>query len=391
MTAFKRNKLVYFYIYFIIQVIFIYVNVYLPVYFFNVLKVNRFELAFIQIFAYLPLFIRPFVAVYIDKKNPTLKPLIIICSIGSLVSFLFFIFSLNNLVIFGVFLGINFACASIIKVAVDKIIVEISPDEKQKDRNALYMQLGGISGAILPNILFIIIFTDLHSLSTWNLFFLIGVLTVFPVIFITLSLNFQPKSLKDVQNLTEKESRKKSIILMSIILFLFYSERIFEYPAEPWILNKYGEEYFTLLAIFVAILIIINALGLVLAGFFSHKFDRINILIISSFGYGILLIIAPFTDMITFFILFGIMQIFSAFIVINLIALMIKYSQNKVTRYQIMAAFAILSMVIFVPLGTFLSALIATEILIIFAGVLKLVSIIPILFLRDKSETDCAS
>jgi len=84
------------------------------------------------------------------------------------------------------------------------------------------------------------------------------------------------------------------------------------------------------------------------------------------------------------------MQIFSAFIVINLIALMIKYSQNKVTRYQIMAAFAILSMVIFLPLGTFLSALIATEILIVIAGVFKLVSIIPILFLRDKKETDCA-
>jgi len=276
------------------------------------------------------------------------------------------------------------------KVAVDKIIVEISPDEKQKDRNALYMQLGGISGALFPNILFIIIFTDLYSLSTWNLFFLIGILAVFPVIFITLSLNFQPKPLKKVENLTEKESQKKPIILMTIILFLFYSEKIFEYPAEPFILNKYGEEYFTLLAIFVAILIIINALGLVLAGFISHKFDRINILIISSFGYGILLIIAPFTDMITFFILFGIMQIFSSFIVINLIALMIKFSQNKVTRYQVMAAFTILSIVIFLPLGTFLSALIATEILIMIAGVLKLVSIIPILLLRDKNEKQVA-
>lgn len=390
MTIYKRNYFAYFYIYFIIQVIFIYVNVYLPVYFFNVLKVNRFELAFIQIFAYLPLFIRPFVAVYIDKKNPELKPLIIICSIGSLISFLFFIFSLKNLVIFGVFLGFNFACASIMKVAVDKIIVEISPDEKQKDRNALFMQLGGISGALFPNILFIIIFTDLHSLSTWNLFFLIGIFSVVPVIFVSFLLKIQSESINSIKDIDEVHVSKKKIILLGIILFLFYSERIYEYPAEPWILNKYGEEYFTLLAIFVAILIIINALGLVLAGTFSHKFDRINILIISSFGYGILLIIAPFTDMITFFILFGIMQIFSAFIVINLVALMIKFSENRVTRYQIMAAFAILSIVIFLPLGTFLSALIATEILIVFAGVLKLASIIPILLLRDKSEKNFA-
>ncbi|GAH22111.1 unnamed protein product, partial [marine sediment metagenome] len=71
---------------------------------------------------------------------------------------------------------------------------------------------------------------------------------------------------KKVNTFTESEIDKKKIILLGIILFLFYSERIMEYPVEPWILNKVGEEYFSLLAIFVAIIIIINALGVVLAG-----------------------------------------------------------------------------------------------------------------------------
>ena len=386
MPVYKRNYLAYFYTYFIIQVIFIYVNVYLPVYFFNVLKVNRIELAFVQIFAYLALFIRPFIAIYFDKKTPTIKPLIIACSIGTLISFIFFIFCLNLLVIFGIFLGINFACASIIRVAIDKMIIDFSPDERSKDRNALYMQLGGISGALFPNIIFIIIFTDLHSLPTWNQFFLIGIFSVFPVIFISFLLKFKTESFEKVDSLTEKEIKKKNIILLGIILFLFYSERIYEYPVEPWILNKFGEQYFSILAIFVAIIIVLNALGVILAGIFSNKFDRIKILIISSLAYGILLIIAPFTDMITFFILFGIMQLFSAFIVVNLISLMIKYSQNKVVYYQIMATFAIFSVVIFVPLGTYLSALIATELLIVFAGVLKIVSIIPIFLLIDKNK-----
>ncbi len=386
MPVYKRNYLAYFYTYFIIQVIFIYVNVYLPVYFFNVLKVNRIELAFVQIFAYLALFIRPFIAIYFDKKTQIIKPLIIVCSIGTLFSFILFIFSLNLLVIFGIFLGINFTCASVIRVAIDKMIVDFSPDEKSKDRNALYMQLGGISGALFPNIIFIIIFTDLHSLPTWNQFFLIGIFSVFPVIFISFLLKFKTEPFKNVNELNEKEIKKKSIILLGIILFLFYSERIYEYPVEPWILNKFGEQYFSILAIFVAIIIVLNALGVILAGIFSNKFDRIKILIISSLAYGILLIIAPFTDMITFFILFGIMQLFSGFIVVNLISLMIKYSQNKVVYYQIMATFAILSVVIFVPLGTYLSALIATELLIVFAGVLKIVSIIPIFLLIDKNK-----
>ena len=343
----KRNYFAYFYIYFIIQVIFIYLNVYLPIYFFNILNINRIELAFVQIFAYLTLFIRPFIAIYFDKKNPSIKPLFIVCSIGTLISFIFFLFSLNILVIFGIFLGINFACASVIRVIVDKIIIDFSPDEKSRDKSALYMQLGGISGALFPNIVFILIFKDLHSLPTWNQFFLIGIFSVVPVIFVSFLLKLQSESINEIKNIEEMDVKKKKIILLGIILFLFYSERIYEYPVEPWILNRYGEEYFTLLAIFVAIIIIINAVGVILAGIFSNKFDRIKILIISSLGYGILLIIAPFTDLITFFILFGIMQIFSAFIVINLIALMMKFSENRVTRYQLMAAFAILSIVIF--------------------------------------------
>ena len=390
MPTYKRNHFAYFYIYFIIQVIFIYINVYLPVFFFNILNINRIELAFVQIFAYMTLFIRPFIAIYFDKKNPSIKPLFIVCSIGTLISFILFLFSVNILVVFGIFLAINFACASVIRVIVDKIIVDFSPDDKSRDKSALYMQLGGISGALFPNIVFILIFRDLHSLPTWNQFFLIGIFSVVPVIFVSFLLKLQSESINEIQNVEDKNVSKKKIILLGIILFLFYSERIYEYPVEPWILNRYGEEYFTLLAIFVAILIIVNAVGVILAGFYSNKFDRIKILIISSLGYGILLIIAPFTDLITFFILFGIMQIFSAFIVINLIALMIKFSQNSVTRYQIMAAFAILSLVIFVPLGTYLSALIATEIIIVIAGVLKLASIIPILFLRDKSEKKIA-
>jgi len=75
------------------------------------------------------------------------------------------------------------------------------------------------------------------------------------------------------------------------------------------------------------------------------------------------LIIVPFTDIITFFILLGIIQILAGFIVINIIVLMIEYSQKKVVYFQIMATFVFVAYVIFIPLGTYLSAFIATELI----------------------------
>ena len=384
----NRNYIVYFYVYIAIQIIFIYINVFLPVYFFRILNINRIELALVQFLSYLALFSKPIIAIYIDKKILTnkLKKIIKVSSIGLVFSFGLFIFNLNTLVIFGIFFGTNMVCISFLDVAIDKIIINSSPDDKTKDKIALFTQMGNILGAILPNIIFFILFADLYSIPTWNQFFLIGIFCIVPVI----SIGFVVKTILDGKTkeeiFSEEDLDIKSIILMCIILFLFYGERIYEYPLEPWILNKYGEEYFSLFILLLILLIIINALGLFLGGSISSRLDRKKLLFLSSMVYGILLIIVPFTNIIAFFILFAIMQIFSGIIVINLITLMIKYSQNRVIYFQIMTTFVILALVIFIPLGTFLSTIISTELLIVLAGVLKLLSLIPICLLNIKKK-----
>lgn len=359
-------------------------------YFFNVLDINRTELAFVQIFAYSALFIKPLIAIYFDKVRSTRKLLIIISSFGVVVSYIFFIFNLNLLIVFGIFLGLNFVCISVIDVAIDKTIVEHSPDEKTKDRNASITQLGAIIGAIFPNLIAFLIFTDISSISIWNQFFLIGILAIVPLVIIGFILKVNTPEFKEIKEDHEEDIDGKSIILIGIILFLYYGERIYEYPLEPWILEKFGEENLFLFLLFLLIIIIINALGVILAGITSNKFNRKKILTISSLIYGILLlIIAPFTDMITFFILFGIMQIFAGFMVINLISLMIEHSQNKVIYFPIMALFVFLAIVIFIPLGTYLSGFIATELIIVTAGILKILCIIPIYLMNiDKKEKD---
>ena len=86
MSLYKRNYIIYFYSYFAATLILIYVNVYLPVYFFNILEVNRSELAFILIFSYSGLFLRPIIAIYFDKPNSKSKrkSIIILSNIGAI-------------------------------------------------------------------------------------------------------------------------------------------------------------------------------------------------------------------------------------------------------------------------------------------------------------------
>ncbi|TFF99386.1 MAG: hypothetical protein EU541_05045 [Promethearchaeota archaeon] len=277
-------------------------------------------------------------------------------------------------------------CISIVDVVIDKIIIEQSPDDKTKDRNIALTQLGAILGAIYPNIIFYILFTDLYSMTTWRLFFMIGIFSLSPVLFMGFLVNVKNNMPVNEEIITEDAVDFSSIILLCVILFLFHGERIYEYPLEPWVLNKFGEQYFSLLVLLLIVLIIINALGVILGSIISNKLNRKLLLMISSAIYGMLLIIVPFTNFIWFFVFFAIMQIFSGIIVVNLGTLMIKYSKNKVTYFQFMALFGIMALVIFIPLGTYLSSIIATEIIIIIAGVFKLISIIPIYFLIIKNE-----
>jgi len=394
MIKVKKNLIVYFYAYFAVNLCFIYVNVYLPIYFFTILDVDRTKLAFVQIFAYSALFVRPALAVFFDLKDVKKKIVVIFSAIGVVVGFTLFLLMVEYLVLFGIFLFVNLAAGSILFVAINKIIVESSLDEETKDKNASFTQIGSIFGAILPNIFIFFVFgDDIYSLYSWHAFFLLGILSIIPLVIISLLIkDLKAQTAKSSSDIIKNENIAKiqyiPIVLMSLLIFLFYAERIYEYPMEPWVLSRIGINKFMIVVIAFLILVILNALGVLIAGIVSRKYNRINILIICLLGYGVLMIIAPFTDIIVFFVLFGIMQIFSGFIVVNMFALMIDYSKKKAVYFQLMATFYIVATVIFVPLGTYLSSKISTELIIVIAGVAKLISIIPILFLKKyKVET----
>ncbi|MFX0134309.1 MAG: MFS transporter [Candidatus Hodarchaeota archaeon] len=382
----KRNYLVYFYSYFVSNLILIFINVMLPIYFFNILNVNRIELAIIQFATYSILFTKPIISIYFDIVRSKRRVFLIISSIGTLISFIFFTLYINILTIFGIFLSINFLCVSVSDVVIDKMIVDYSPDEKTKDRTARYIFLGSMSGAIFPTLISFLIFTDLYSIPTWHLFFIILSFAIIPMIFMSCLLKVPFDSDKKEIDTIDNDIDKKSIVLLCICAFFTYGEKIYNYPLEPWLVERWGEQYFSLLLLILMIMILLNALGLVIASIISNRYNRKKLLADSCFLYGLLMIIAPFTDKITFFIIFGIMQIFSGLIIVNLFSLMVKHSHKKVWLFQLLTTFILLARVLLVPLGTYLSAFIPTELIIVIAGILVLLAVIPTIFIKYEKE-----
>ena len=388
----KKNRFVFFFVYLAAQILYIYINAYLPIYFANVSTVDITKLGLVLFTSYSFMFIKPIYAVYIDYLETSgqginRKLLVIIGAFGSLVSFIIFIFSLELLVIFAIFLGINFLFVAIIDVTIDKFIVEQRINVKIKDKNALFMQLGAVIGAILPNIFYFVLMSDKTSPGQWNLFFIVGIIAIVPLLPIVFLLKNKesndnettPKSTKDIQ------ISVKAIALMCVFLFFAYSDNLYNWLLEPWALNRLGSAS-DLFSIFMIIFILFNAIGLIIASKISHKYDRKLVLILSTVFYGLILAIAPFMNIYIFFILVTITQIISGFLLINMITLMIDFSGKQVLIFQVMASFALLAKVLFIPLGTALSAGITTEVIIMIAGLLTAFSVIPLYFIKYEKS-----
>ena len=377
----KRNLLVYFFVYFAAQLIYIYINAYLPIYFKNVSSIENTKLALVLFTSYSFMFAKPLISIYIDhrgksKQIKNKKPLMLIGVLGATISFIIFILSLELLIIFGIFLGINFIFVSLMDVVIDKIIVEQSSNDIIKNKNVLFMQLGAIVGAIFPNIYNFII-APKTSIQLWIVFFIAGILSLIPLLpVISLLKEENVEENANTQKISEKKPIiLKSIALMCIFLFFAYGTNLYDWVLEPWAVNLVGNSLFS---IFMILFIILNAISLIIAGKITYKYDRKKILLISVCISGILTSIAPSMNIYIFFILVSIVQLISGFFLINMITIMIDLSHTKVIIFQIMAAFAILAKVILAPLGVFLSGVITSEFIIMIAGVLQLISIIPI-------------
>ncbi len=385
----KTSTITYFYVYFVIQLMYIYINVYLPIYFFNVLKVDKVELAFILIFSYSVLLIRPVIGYYYDTHGDSRRKLgMVIGSFLAVISFALFLINAQALVIFGIFFGINLASCAVLRVSVDKAFILKSDTDKAKAKNATIVQIGSIFGAIFPNIMFFALYSgDIYSSGFWTIFYLSGIGASIPMIVLVC---FFKEAIPD-QKIVEKTpsievSNKRNIVLLCLFAFFVYADRLYEYLMEPWILVRYGEKAFVLYSLVLVVFIGINAIGIVIAGMISPKYDKKKLLIISTVASGIITLFIPLVNLTIFILLMSINQILAGFILINMISCMIDVSETKAFKYHIISTFVILTQIALIPLGILLSVSISTEFIIIIVGILTISSVIPLFFVNLKKD-----
>ncbi|MHA1283338.1 MAG: MFS transporter [Promethearchaeota archaeon] len=384
MSYVKINLLVYFYAYFAAQLIFTYIHVYLPIYLYNTLNIDRTQLAFIQIFSYSAFFAKPLISIYFDRDNARKKFFLIISTIFICLGFSMTLFGAEILIALGLFMAITFAFLSVMDVVIDKSIVQSAESEREKSEGTLIMLMGSFAGAFCGNIFALMVFTDFSSKTQWLSFFSIGISIIFPMIIISLLFKDKRLSLEKFQNQNVKLTdsiNKKAILILSIFILLAYGDKLYEYPLEPWFVNKYAEGNTAIFIFYSLLMIMVNALSQIIAAIISDKFNRKKIVIYSCAGIGVCQIVAPFLDLTGFLLIVAVMQFFAAFALVNAYCLMITYSTKQVLPFQIISCFAVLAQVIFVPLGTYMSGIMATEYIIIIAGILSIVSAMVLILL----------
>lgn len=375
----KSNSILYFYPFVTTQLIYVVISSYLPIFFYNILDVDKTLLAFTQIISYSALFLKPIISIYFDR-SPKLKvpirTLLILIGTGIILSYILFVLTTPILLVFGIILGINFAFVSVIDIIIKKVLIKKSDTEKRKNKNVIFFQTGSFVGALIPPILGLIL------LPSWSLFFLSTFLITIPLI-VVLAFSGQPEYSQDKEILSKETFKAdyslKQLILVCLFAFLIYADQLYQYPLEPYVVDLVGEFMFNILLL---IFILINTIGTIIAGMISHRWNKKKILIINTAIAGVLLLFTPFIAPIVFLVIYAILMIVGGFIVVNLISLMIDTSKERITIYQTIAVFITLAKVIFVPLGTGLSAIIPTEEIIFVAGILFLISLIPLFFIE---------
>jgi MFS family permease len=372
------------------------------------------------------MFIAPALGLLFDKYSKKKKFILISSSILFLASFLFSVLNGSNVGIFGFFLALNLLAQEFIKVIVSKMIIEHSNNENVKDGHLTAINVSSNVGSFIPSIVFLFTVHNIFSINQWNIFFLFGFLSSLPII---LSIFLMKSPAKDLgKNL--KHYEKDSIgsgginLLNFILLFLSYlliwSDKLYQFPFSSWILTKFGEEGFNIYSLFYIVLILLNIGGWIIGQRISsgmnkkieynitknrieidtnenHQeailnklklYTKKRIIAVTVGVYIALTFMMAFSDFIFLMMIQGIIQVVAGIMMLNYTSLMMAISNTgkyKTFKFQCLKIAYAFSCVIFIPLGTYFSAFIEIEILIITVGFLAIISLIPLAFLRTKT------
>jgi len=401
----KRNYISFFIIYFTLSITQIYLAVYLPLYLLNIRLVVRSELAFIQVLAFSVLFVDPVLGFGFDKYVKNKKIIISFSILLFLISFFVLIYFISiYLPIFGIFLALNLLSQGIIKVGISKMIIDLSANEIIKDNNLVTINISSNIGSFIPSIVFLFVLSDLFDLNHWNMFFLIGVLSSLPMLLSIIFLKDFGNSLKKKKELQNEVMNSPKVspfnfILLFISYLLIWSDKLYQFPFSSWILTKFGQQSFNLYSISYIIFVLLNISGWIIGQKISKKTSTLDstfkikkrkeIIIITVGIYIFLTFIMAFSDFFLMMIVQAIIQILAGIFMLNYVSLMMTIANNgkhKTFYFQCLKLAYAFSCVIFIPLGTYFSAFIPIETLILVAGMLSTLALAPLILLKVKPK-----
>ncbi|MHA1460775.1 MAG: hypothetical protein ACTSO8_04775 [Promethearchaeota archaeon] len=371
----------------------------------NIRLVVRSELAFIQVLAFSVLFVDPVLGFGFDKYVKNKKIIISFSILLFLISFFVLIYFISiYLPIFGIFLALNLLSQGIIKVGISKMIIDLSANEIIKDNNLVTINISSNIGSFIPSIVFLFVLSDLFDLNHWNMFFLIGVLSSLPMLLSIIFLKDFGNSLKKKKELQNEVMNSPKVspfnfILLFISYLLIWSDKLYQFPFSSWILTKFGQQSFNLYSISYIIFVLLNISGWIIGQKISKKTSTLDstfkikkrkeIIIITVGIYIFLTFIMAFSDFFLMMIVQAIIQILAGIFMLNYVSLMMTIANNgkhKTFYFQCLKLAYAFSCVIFIPLGTYFSAFIPIETLILVAGMLSTLALAPLILLKVKPK-----
>ncbi|MBY8979362.1 MAG: hypothetical protein KGD72_03125 [Candidatus Lokiarchaeota archaeon] len=386
----KKTYGIFFLVYFTWGVFEAYFGLYIPLYYYEILAVNRNDLAFIQFFGYLSLIITPLVAYVFDahiESERSHKIFVCLCAILLCSCFSIFLINKNILLLYGIFLGVYFLCRLVIGTIMSKIYLTLSV-ESPKIKHPMILIINGAKGVsfLIISLFFDAIIKNVYSLPQWEFFFMIGWMLTLPLLSVVLFLrNYSifsnqssPNRNNNVEskNINKNKSQKRVFwfaIFLYIAFFLASSDLIFLSLISSWVLTKYNEFSLRFFFSFYYVITICSLLGYYFASKIAKRISNISLFFVFCCLYLFFIILLPLSNFPMFLVIqcglafAGYIANYMYISIAQTISVNVRY---KTVAYQLLLMSQSIANIVFTPIGTSLSAFISVETLIFFSSIL---------------------
>jgi len=385
----KKMYGIFFLVYFTLGVFEAYFGLYIPLFYYEILAVNRNELAFIQFLGFLSLIITPLIGYIFDahiKSERNHKIFVYLCVILLCSCFSIFLINKNILSLYGIFLGVYFLARMFIRTIMSKIFLTLSV-ESPKIKHHMILIVNGARGVsfLLVSLFFDFIIKDIYFLPQWEMFFMVGWMLTLPLLSIILFLRnntiFSDQSSKnnkkDIESkIIKKKSQKKVswfVIFLYIAFFLASSDLIFLSLVSSWVLTRFNESSLRIYFSLYYVITIFALFGYYFASKIAKRISNIVLLFIFCCFYLFFLVLLPFSNFQMFLVLqcgLAFVGYIANYMYVSIAQTFAVKTQYKTFVYQLLLTCQSIANIIFSPAGTSLSASISVEVLIFVSSIL---------------------